>query len=171
MSPTYRIAEAATAAQFDAARSLIEEYAAQIGTSMGVDLGFQNFSDELKQLPAMYGPPSGCLLLASRDDEWIGCCALRRFTDEVGEMKRLYVKPTARGADLGRRLTERLVATARALGYRRMVLDTLQGMVAAQTLYRSVGFRETEPYYFNPMAGVSYMELDLGTTKFTVPRP
>jgi ribosomal protein S18 acetylase RimI-like enzyme len=171
MSPTYRIAEAATAAQFDAARSLIEEYAAQIGTSMGVDLGFQNFSAELNQLPAMYGPPSGCLLLASRDDEWIGCCALRRFTDEVGEMKRLYVKPTARGADLGRRLTERLVATARALGYRRMVLDTLQGMVAAQTLYRSVGFRETEPYYFNPMAGVSYMELDLGTTKFTVPRP
>jgi ribosomal protein S18 acetylase RimI-like enzyme len=171
MSPTYRIAEAATAAQFDAARSLIEEYAAQIGTSMGVDLGFQNFSAELNQLPAMYGPPSGCLLLASRDDEWIGCCALRRFTDEIGEMKRLYVKPTARGADLGRRLTERLVATARALGYRRMVLDTLQGMVAAQTLYRSVGFRETEPYYFNPMAGVSYMELDLGTTKFTVPRP
>jgi ribosomal protein S18 acetylase RimI-like enzyme len=161
MSPTYRIAEAATAAQFDAARSLIEEYAAQIGTSMGVDLGFQNFSAELNQLPAMYGPPSGCLLLASRDDEWIGCCALRRFTDEIGEMKRLYVKPTARGADLGRRLTERLVATARALGYRRMVLDTLQGMVAAQTLYRSVGFRETEPYYFNPMAGVSYMELDL----------
>jgi ribosomal protein S18 acetylase RimI-like enzyme len=171
MSPTYRIAEAATAAQFDAARSLIEEYAAQIGTSMGVDLGFQNFSAELNQLPAMYGPPSGCLLLASRDDEWMGCCALRRFTDEVGEMKRLYVRPTARGADLGRRLTERLVATARALGYRRMVLDTLQGMVAAQTLYRSVGFRETEPYYFNPMAGVSYMELDLGTTKFTVPRP
>ena len=154
-----------------AARSLIEEYAAQIGTSMGVDLGFQNFSAELNQLPAMYGPPSGCLLLASRDDEWIGCCALRRFTDEVGEMKRLYVKPTARGADLGRRLTERLVAAARALGYRRMVLDTLQGMVAAQKLYRSVGFRETEPYYFNPMAGVSYMELDLGTTKFTVPRP
>lgn len=171
MSPTYRIAEAATAAEFDAARSLIEEYAAQIGTSMGVDLGFQNFSAELNQLPAMYGPPSGCLLLASRDDEWIGCCALRRFTDEVGEMKRLYVKPTARGADLGRRLTERLVAAARALGYRRMVLDTLQGMVAAQKLYRSVGFRETEPYYFNPMAGVSYMELDLGTTKFTVPRP
>ncbi len=171
MPPTYRIAEAATAAQFDAARSLIEEYAAQIGTSMGVDLGFQNLSAELLKLPDMYGPPSGCLLLASRDDEWIGCCALRRFTDEVGEMKRLYVKQTARGADLGRRLTERLVAKARALGYRRMVLDTLQGMVAAQTLYRSVGFRETAPYYFNPMAGVSYMELDLGTTNFTVPRP
>jgi len=171
MAPTFRIAEAATVAQFDAARSLIEEYAAQIGTSMGVDLGFQNLSAELLQLPDMYGPPSGCLLLASRDDEWIGCCALRRFTDEVGEMKRLYVKPTARGADLGRHLAERLVAKARALGYRRMVLDTLPGMVAAQTLYRSLGFRETEPYYLNPTAGVSYMELDLGSDKFTVPRP
>lgn len=171
MAPTYGIAEAATAAEFDAARSLIEEYAAQIGTSMGVDLGFQNLSAELQQLPDMYGPPSGCLLLASRDDEWIGCCALRRFTDEVGEMKRLYVKPTARGADLGRHLAERLVAKARALGYRRVVLDTLPGMVAAQALYRSVGFRETEPYYLNPMAGVSYMELDLGSAKFTVPRP
>jgi putative acetyltransferase len=171
MAPAFGIAEAATAAEFDAAHSLIEEYAAQIGTSMGVDLGFQNLSAELQQLPDMYGPPSGCLLLASRDDEWIGCCALRRFTDEVGEMKRLYVKPTARGADLGRRLAERLVAKARALGYRRMVLDTLPGMAAAQALYRSVGFRETEPYYLNPMAGVSYMELDLGSAKFTVPRP
>lgn len=170
MPPTYRIEEAATAAQFDAARSLIEEYAAQIGASLGVDLGFQNFSAELNQLRGMYGPPSGCLLLAGRDVEWVGCCALRRFTGEVAEMKRLYVKPTARGADLGRRLTERLVAKARALGYRRMVLDTLQGMVAAQTLYRSVGFRETDPYYFNPMSGVAYMELDLGTIKSTVPR-
>jgi ribosomal protein S18 acetylase RimI-like enzyme len=170
MPPACRIAEAATPAHFDAARSLIEEYAAQIGASMGVDLGFQNFAAELNQLPDMYGPPSGCLLLASRDDEWVGCCALRRFTAEAGEMKRLYVKPTVRGANLGRHLAERLIVKARALGYRRMVLDTLEGMVAAQTLYRSVGFRETEPYYFNPMAGVSYMELDLGTTEHTVPR-
>jgi putative acetyltransferase len=170
MPPTYRLVEAATPAQFHAARSLIEEYAAQIGASMGVDLAFQHFAAEMNQLPDMYGPPSGCLLLASRDDEWVGCCALRRFSDEVCEMNRLYIKPEVRGADLGRRLTERLVAKARALGYRRMVLDTLEGMVAAQTLYRSLGFRETEPYYFNPMAGVSYMELDLGTSARTVPR-
>ena len=170
MSPTYRFVEAATAAQFDAARSLIEEYAAQIGASMGIDLGFQDFAAELNQLPHMYGLPSGCLLLVSRDVEWVGCGALRQLSENVCEMKRLYIKPTVRGAHLGRHLTERLVAKARALGYRRMVLDTLGGMVAAQTLYRSLGFRETEPYYFNPIAGVSYMELDLGTAEFTVPR-
>jgi len=170
MSGTYLLVEADSTALFAAARALIEEYAAQIGASMGVDLTFQNLAAELNQLPDMYGPPSGCLLLASRDDEWVGCCALRRFADDVCEMKRLYVKPTVRGARLGRQLADRLVARARALGYRRMVLDTLGGMVAAQTLYRSLGFRDTEPYYFNPVAGVSYMELDLGAAEFTAPR-
>jgi putative acetyltransferase len=166
MPPTYQLVEADTTARYEAARALIEEYAAQIGASMGVDLCFQNLSGELDQLPLMYGPPSGCLLLAGRDEEWVGCCALRRLSDEVCEMKRLYIRSSARGAQLGRLLAERLVAQARTLGYRRMVLDTLEHMTAAQTLYRSLGFRQTTPYYLNPLAGVSYMELDLGTAHF-----
>ena len=166
MSPTYRLAEANTAAQFDAARALIQEYADHLRASMAVDLCFQNFEAELEGLPAMYGPPSGCLLLAGRDDEWVGCCALRRFSDEVCEMKRLYVKPVARGSSLGRQLIEHLLTTARARGYRRMVLDTLDGMTAAKALYRSFGFRPTKPYYFNPMPGASYMELDLRSVEF-----
>jgi putative acetyltransferase len=161
MPPTYRLVEAATSEQFAGARALIEEYAAQVGALMGVDLGFQNFDAELRQLPIMYGPPAGCLLLASRDNEWVGCGALRRFSGEVCEMKRLYIRPTVRGANLGRQLATSLLAKARALGYRRMVLDTLQDMIAAKMLYRSLGFREIAPYYFNPMAGVSFMELDL----------
>jgi putative acetyltransferase len=170
MPATYRLVEASTVAQFAAARALIEDYAAQVSAMMGVDLTFQNLAVELNQLPDMYGPPSGCLLLARGDDEWVGCGALRRFADGVCEMKRLYVKPGVRGANLGRQLTESLVAKACTLGYRRMVLDTLEDMIAARTLYRSLGFRETEPYYFNPLPGVSYMELDLGTAEFTVPR-
>jgi ribosomal protein S18 acetylase RimI-like enzyme len=99
----------------------------------------------------MFGPPSGCLLLAGSDELWVGCAALRRFSDGVCEMKRLYIKPDARGTNLGRQLAETLVAKGRLLGYRRMVLDTLENMAAARTLYRSLGFRETKPYYFNPM--------------------
>ena len=137
----YRLAEAASSAQFAAARVLIEEYAAQIGPQMHVDLGFQNFAAELKQLPKMYGPPSGCLILASRDDRWVGCCAVRRFDDDACEMKRLYVRPSARGANLGYRLAQSVMVKARTLGY-----------------------RETEPYYFNPVAGVTYMELILPAT-------
>jgi putative acetyltransferase len=169
MPRMYRLVEASSVALFAAARALIEDYAAQVSALMGVDLAFQDFAVELDRLPDMYGPPSGCLLLARGDEEWSGCCALRRFADGVCEMKRLYVKPGARGANLGRQLTESVVAKARMLGYRRMVLDTLEDMIAAKTLYRSLGFRETEPYYFNPLPGVSYMELDLGTAVFTVP--
>jgi putative acetyltransferase len=170
MLPGFSLVEARTIPQFEAARSLIQEYAAYIGVLLGVDLSFQNIEAELNQLPAMYGPPSGYLLLAGSDEVWVGCAALRRFSDEVCEMKRLYIKPAARGANLGRRLAETLIVKARLLGYRRMVLDTLEDMTAAQTLYRSLGFRETQPYYVNPMEGVSYMELALGTAQHTAPQ-
>jgi ribosomal protein S18 acetylase RimI-like enzyme len=166
----YRLIEASGTAEYHAARSLIEEYAAQIGALLGVDLRFQGFAAELDRLPEMYGPPGGCLMLAGRDGEWSGCCALRRFADGVAEMKRLYVKSSARGANLGRLLAQSVTAKARSLGYRRMVLDTLEDMIPAQALYRSLGFRETAPYYFNPMAGVTYMELDLGTAAGDVTR-
>jgi putative acetyltransferase len=164
MSPTYRVVQADTAAEYAAARSLFEEYAAYIGASLGVDLCFQNFAAELERLHDMYGPPNGCLLLVHREVEpqWLGCCALRRFADEVCEMKRLYVRPEARGARLGRALTERLIAEARTLRYRRMVLDTVEDMIPARRLYGSLGFRETGAYYYNPIAGATYMELDLG---------
>jgi GNAT superfamily N-acetyltransferase len=170
MSPLYRLVEADSAAHYAAARVLIEDYAAQIGASMGADLCFQSLAAELDRLPLMYGPPSGCLLLAGCDDEWVGCCALRRFSAEICEMKRLYVKASARGAHLGRRLTQHLVTAARTLGYRRMVLDTLEAMIAARTLYGSLGFQPIKAYYNNPLAGVSYMELDLFTATPAVPR-
>jgi len=168
--PDYSLSEARTTLQFEAARALIQEYAAYIGSLMNVDLSFQNIEDELNRLPEMYGPPSGCLLLAGDERGWVGCAALRRFSDTACEMKRLYIKPGARGGNLGRRLAEALMVQARRLDYRSMLLDTLAGMTAARALYRSLGFIETEPYYSNPVAGVTYMELALDTAQFVAPR-
>jgi ribosomal protein S18 acetylase RimI-like enzyme len=156
----YDLIDADTPAHFAAARVLFEEYAAQLGFSEA-ELCFQNFAAELEQLSDMYGAPSGCLLLVRSGQEWVGCCAVRRFSADVCELKRLYIRKSYRGANLGRQLCESCVAKARVLGYRRMVLDTLQDMIAAQALYRSLGFREIEPYNLNTMAELIYMELDL----------
>lgn len=153
----YEFREAADTADFTAARALFEEYAAQLK----VDLCFQGFAAELEGLREMYGPPSGCLMLVRRKDTPVACGAVRALSREACEMKRLYVRPGARGATLGRLIAERLVGKARSLGYTRMLLDTLVEMVPAQRLYRSMGFREVAPYYPNPLSDVVYMELDL----------
>ena len=151
------LTEAARPEDFAAARVLFREYAAELA----VDLCFQGFEAELEQLPDLYRAPTGCLLIARADERAVGCGALRRLSDEVCEMKRLYVRAEARGTGLGRILAERLTAKGRALGYARMRLDTLARLTAARELYRSMGFAEIDPYYDNPLTDVVYMELDL----------
>jgi ribosomal protein S18 acetylase RimI-like enzyme len=129
-------------------RELLGEYAA----GLGVDLSFQDFEAELADPLGFYE-----VVLLAED----GCVALRRIDDESCEMKRLYVRPEARGDGLGRRLAEVVIAEARARGYRRMLLDTLPAMAAARALYARLGFRETEPYRFNPIEGTTFLELTL----------
>ena len=136
------------------ARALFEEYQ----RSLGFSLCFQNFDAELAGLPGAYAPPDGRLLLALSGDEPAGCIALRKIGEEICEMKRLWVRPAFRGTGLGRRLVETLMADARTIGYRRIRLDTLPSMTAAQALYLSLGFLDIPPYNDHPIEGTRFME-------------
>jgi ribosomal protein S18 acetylase RimI-like enzyme len=156
MDPT-KILEARSESDYETARLLFEEYA----RGVGVDICFQGFAEEFERLPEMYGPPRGRLLLARRGSEPIGCVALRALQPDVCEMKRLYVRPEARGHGLGRTLVNSIIELSSAGGYRRMVLETLTSMTEARALYRSLGFAECAPYYANPQPDIDFMELNL----------
>lgn len=147
-----RIVDARNREDFDAARRLFREYA----TTLGVDLGFQHFEDEVAAIETIYAPPTGALLLLKDDDQPVGCVGLRRLVNDA-EMKRLYVTPVARGRGAGRALVAAICDKARDLGYRRIFLDTLPSMIEAQALYQSMGFAETAPYYENPIAGSKFL--------------
>lgn len=140
--------------QMEEARELFREYAA----GLGADLAFQRFEDEVAGLPGEYAAPAGRLLLAWADGALAGCVALRLLAGSTGELKRLYVRPTFQGRGVGERLARRAMKEARAAGYRRLRLDTLPTMLAAQRLYRRLGFREIPPYYSTPIAGTVFLE-------------
>ena len=125
-------------------------------------LELQSFNEELRHLEGKYGPPGGKLILAREGGEAVGCIALKQM-DEPGrcELKRLYVRPAFRGRGLGRELTDRIIAAARELGYREMLLDTLPFLQSAQRIYRAAGFREIEKYNDSPMDDATYMKLEL----------
>ena len=150
--------QAESPSQIAAVRELFLEYA----QSLGFSLCFQSFDGELAGLPGDYAPPEGRLLLATQNGVPGGCVALHRLNQEIGEIKRLYVRPQFRGKGLGRALAESVIADARQIGYKRLRLDTVEPMMqAAVAMYRRLGFREIAPYRENPIAGALYMELKL----------
>jgi len=154
-----RLLQATTPDEIDLARELFLEY----GTWLEFDLCFQNFEQELAELPGKYEPPSGRLFLAyAGDDQLAGCIALRKLDTDCGEMKRLFIRPAFRQQGLGRVLIERLIDEAKRIGYKRMRLDTLPGkMDSAIRLYERFGFRDVAPYYDSPVQGTRYLELQL----------
>lgn len=137
---------ATSSEDFHSARQLIEDYA----RFLDVDLCFQNFAQELEGLSTMYGPPDGCQLLAFHDNQLAGGVGLRRFNEEWCEMKRLYVYPSFNGLGIGTLLVDAVIAEARRLAYKQMVLDTIPKLDTALQMYFRRGFYEIPPYYNNP---------------------
>jgi Predicted acetyltransferase len=138
-------------------KQLFSEYA----QSLEIDLAFQNFEMELNTLPGKYGPPDGALILALVDGNGAGCIALRKISDSICEMKRLYVRNEYRGLGIGKELIMLILEEARKLHYGYIRLDTLPTMKKAQELYLALGFYDIEPYVYNPIQGTRFLELCL----------
>ncbi|WP_207497122.1 GNAT family N-acetyltransferase [Aridibaculum aurantiacum] len=138
-------------------QTLFNEYAAELNEN----LSFQTFDSELAEPLKKYGPPHGSLFIAFLNGDAAGCIALQQLDEQVCEMKRMYVRPSFRKHGIGEALVQVILQDATAKHYHRMVLDTLQRLVAAIRLYRKFGFTETTAYYDNPLPGVVYMHKDL----------
>jgi putative acetyltransferase len=144
--------------RIEEARSIIREYA----NSPGVDLCLENFDQEMASFLNEYSSPAGGALLLAQDEGKIaGCVAIRRISDGVCEMKRLYVRPANRGKGIGRLLAESILERARNLGHKRVRLETLPSMREAISMYKTMGFKPIEPYRENPVQGALYLELTL----------
>ena len=143
----------AGAADIPEVRAMLTEYVEWIG----LDLAFQEIDAELAGLPGEYAPPRGALLVAVDGARHLAMIALRPIDGPVGEMKRLYVRPEARGRGLARQLIDRLCDEAKRLGYAELRLDTLPMMGDAQALYEAYGFVDIAPYYETPIAGTRFM--------------
>lgn len=128
---------------------------------IGLDLAFQDVDDELAGLPGDNAPPRGALFVVDGANGLVAMIGLRWFDDEVSEMKRLYVRPVARGQGLAKQLIARVLDAARRLQYHEIRLDTLPMMADAQSLYVSIGFLDIAPYYETPIAGTRFMALRL----------
>ena len=146
---------ASDVAALETVRQLFLEYADELQEN----LCFQSFDAELKDPLKKYGPPRGALFIAYWNEEPAGCIALQPLKEEgVCEMKRLYVKPAFRKYGIGRSLVEQLITESYQLGYTEMRLDTLERLKPAISLYKNLGFENTQAYNENPLSGVVYME-------------
>jgi len=157
-SDDFEIVAARSRIELISAAALLRAYA----KSLPVDLAPQGFTQELESLPGVYGPPKGELLLAKRGDHVLGCIALKPLEPpRTAEIKRLFVRPQARGKGVGKALIEAILKTARQLGYGEIKLDTLPEMEGAIALYKANGFVPIPPYGSHPYPGLVTLGIKL----------
>ncbi len=143
---------------YKTAIQLFKEYASQIG----VDLEFQNFSNEIEEIERQYSRPKGVIFITYNEARSpLGCFGIRELEDSICELKRMYLKKEARGLGIGKRMLSKSIEIGKQLGYKKMRLDTLPTMQSAINLYKKVGFHEIEPYRYNPVDGAKYFEIEL----------
>jgi ribosomal protein S18 acetylase RimI-like enzyme len=148
---SFTVSPARAGVEMTSAAALFRAYA----KALPVDLAPQGFGAELKSLPGPYAPPEGELLLAKRGDHVLGCIGLKPLVPpDVAEIKRLFVRPQARGTGVGKALVEAAIKTAQALGYREIKLDTLPEMTGAIALYKRFGFAPIPPCGSHPYPGL-----------------
>lgn len=140
--------------EYREAAKLFVEYAQWLG----IDLSFQNFEEELLSLKEMYKQPLGTIILCKKSNEYIGSVGLRPNENDIAELKRMYVKPAFQKLKIGQSLLHLSTEFARAAGYKKIRLDTLNHMTPAMNLYLKNGFYTIPPYYFNPEKNAVYFE-------------
>jgi GNAT superfamily N-acetyltransferase len=131
-------------------RQLFWEYLqwanARVNEEYGIDFDIESMLEQGMLELDKFLPPDGRLLLAEFDGQVAGLACMQRIRADIGEIKRMYVRPAYRRKGIGRALVQQLIAEAREIGYPRIRLDSTRFMAAAHALYRSVGFQEIEQY-------------------------
>jgi putative acetyltransferase len=133
-------------------RKLFKEY--QIW--LGLDLTFQDFENELENLPGCYSQPKGAVFILKENDNPIGCVAIRPFSATEAELKRMYIHSSYRGKGYAKHLLNHALGMAKSAGYKSVVLDTLPTMTSAKSLYLKYGFKPITAYYESPLASTEY---------------
>lgn len=143
-----------TEIEYAAAAILFKEYALWLN----IDLGFQNFDEELLHLKEMYSFPNGAILLSKNKNIFTGCVAVRKKENDIAELKRMFIQSSFRKKGIAALLLEKALEIATELRYKKIRLDTLDTMTPAINLYKKYGFYEIEPYYFNPEKNAVFFE-------------
>lgn len=153
----YRVKRAKFPQDLDAVLAIYREYV----STTSADLAFQNNEQDFLQLAQTYSSPESQIFLCLNDKQILGCAAFKRYTKDICEMKRVYVRPQARGQGLGAKLVTQAVRTARAVGYKKICLDVLPEFEVAYRVYQSLGFKPHPPITQNPVLGTRYLALTL----------